>query len=150
MQDDQQAKIAFVYPGIHAAGVVPGEPTPGLAIKCDALPSQISLPVNFGVIGFNGIDNYSLEIEILFNKESVSVITEDKLIHNYHPQWSGDGEFVATMTIIQPFTAIDPGYYTIEATLLFKDTNPDSLWETIDTRRSYFAVAAEWRNGLDG
>lgn len=146
----EQAKIAFVYSGIIAPGVTVGEPTPGLAISCNDYPSEQFLTVNFGVIGFNGIDNYSLEVDVLFNDESVSVLTEDKQIYQYQPQWSNDGEFVATMTLIQPFIAKGPGYYTIAATLLFKDTNPDTMWEAIDVRRSYFAVSKSWRNGLDG
>lgn len=146
----EHAKIAFVYSGVVAPGVTVGDPSPGLAISCGDFPTEHYLSVNFGVIGFNGIDNYSLEIDVLFNEESVSVLTEDKQIYKYQPQWSNDGEFVATMTIIQPFIAKGSGYYTIEATLLFKDTNPDSMWETIDVRRSYFAVSKDWRTGLDG
>ncbi|HFN8033309.1 TPA: hypothetical protein ACHG1G_003143 [Escherichia coli] len=146
----EQAKIAFVYSAVVAPGVMVGEPSPGLAISCSDFPTEQFLSVNFGVIGFNGIDNYSLEIDVLFNGESVSVITEDKQIYQYKPQWGNDGEFVATMTLIQPFIAKGVGYYTIEATLLFKDTNPDSMWETIDVTRSYFAVSKAWRSGLDG
>lgn len=150
MSKKEQARIAFVYPGVLAPGVNIGEPTPGLATICNHFPSEQFLSVNFGVIGFNGIDNYSLEIEVLFQEESVSVITDDKKIYQYQPQWSDEGDFVATMTILQPFIAKGPGYYTIEATLLFKDTNPNAVWQAIDVRRSYFAVAKEWRNGLDG
>lgn len=150
MSKIEQAKIAFVYSGIITPGITVGDPHPGLALTCSEFPSEHFLSVNFGVIDFNGVDNYSLEIEVFFHGETVSVASDNKDVFKYHPQWGDNGEYVATMTTVQSFIAKGPGYYTIEATLLFKDTNPESVWETIDVRRSYFAIASEWRTSIDG
>ncbi|WP_031521256.1 hypothetical protein [Siccibacter colletis] len=150
MSKVDQAKIAFVYSGVFAPGVLVGDPHPAIALACNKFPCEHSLSINFGVINFNGIDNYSLEIEIFFKGETVSLASDNKKVFKYHPQWGNKGEYVATMTTIQSFIAKGPGYYTVEATLLFKDTSPESVWETIDVMRSYFAIASEWRSSIDG
>ena len=151
MQDEQQAKIAFLYPALKAAGVVPGDPTPGVAIECNEFPSQISLPVNFGVIGFNGIDNYSLDVKVIFNGEDVTApLQGTRSVFAYTPEWGNDGEYVATMTITEAFIAKAPGYYSIEALLLFKTTDPESSWAIIDLKQSHFSVSKKWSKNIDG
>lgn len=151
MPNIEQAKIAFVYSSVIAPGVMVGDPTPELAITCKEFPAETTLSVNFGVIGFNGIDNYSLDVKVLFNEQDVTAPpTGHKKIFSYLPRWGKSGDYVATMTLVESFTANEPGYYTIEAQLLYKDTTPDSLWETIDIKRSYFAVDSEWRTSIDG
>jgi hypothetical protein len=54
------------------------------------------------------------------------------------------------MSVIQSFIAKGPGYYTLEASLLFKPPTPNSEWEVIDVKKSFFAVSKEWRNKIDG
>jgi hypothetical protein len=150
MSKVEQAKIAFVYSGLIAPGIKVGDPTPSIAISCNDFPSEQLLSVNFGVIDFNGVDNYSLEIEIFYDGETVSIESDLKEIFQYQPQWGSSGEYVATMSVIQSFIAKGPGYYTLEASLLFKLPTPNSEWEVIDVKKSFFAVSKEWRNKIDG
>ncbi|EKK5422994.1 hypothetical protein PN779_003968 [Enterobacter hormaechei] len=146
MSNDVQAKIAFVYTGELQPGMAVGDPTPGLTIACSEFPANSIIAVNFGVIGFNGVDNYSLDVKIYFNDEDVTSPSQsNKNLFKYRPQWSDEGEFVATMTIVESFTPKAPGIYRLEASLLFKEAKEEAVWELIDVKSSYFAVAKNWR-----
>lgn len=150
MSNNDHAKIAFVYTGIIAPGVMVGDPTPGLTIACSKFPSESTVSVNFGVIGFNGIDNYSLSVRIFLDNEDVtSKELVNRNLFSYKPQWSDEGEYVATMTVIESFTAKAAGCYRIEASLLFREAKEEAEWESIDVKSAYFAVAKEWRNNIE-
>lgn len=149
MPHNDHARIAFVYSGLVAPGVMAGDTTPCLTIACNEFPSKATISVNFGVIGFNGIDHYSLDVKIFHNDEDVTTpISGERNLFNYRPQWSDDGEYVATMAIIESFTAKAPGSYRVEASLLFKEAKEEAVWDSIDVKSSYFAVAKEWRNDI--
>ncbi|EKM4781664.1 hypothetical protein PUY42_002567 [Salmonella enterica] len=149
VSNNKQARIAFVYSG-SADLVLAGDSTPTLGISCNKFPSEKSIVVHFGVIGFNGKDNYSLEIKIFHDEEDVTLsnLKHNNLL-NYKPKWSNDGEFVALMAAAESFTAIAPGIYRIEANLLFREAKPDTIWESIDLKTSYFAVDKNWSSKID-
>ncbi|MCR4457611.1 hypothetical protein [Pseudescherichia sp. L3] len=150
MLTDNDAKIAYVYSSLIEPGVVVGDPTPGIGLRCERFPTDLTLSINFGVIGFNGIDNYSIEFHIIYENQDVTIESQESRVLKYLPQWGSNGEFVADMCVFENFTANGPGYYFIDAHLLFKDTNPESVWEVIDIKKSCFAISAEWRREIDG
>lgn len=149
MPIDDQSKIAFVYPGIAEVGLTESF-APELGFSCLEFPSKVTLLVRFGVIGFNGEDNYSLEIKIFMGDEDVTLpLQKHRNLFSYKPQWSDKGDYIAVMSVIESFTAKDPGCYRIEASLLFKEAKKDALWETIDVKSSYFMVSREWRDKIE-
>lgn len=149
MSTNEQPKIAFVYPGIADLGIKE-DFTPEIGIQCGTFPCEKNVLVRFGVIGFNGIDNYSLELKIYLDDEDVTLSTHShNNLFSYKPKWSGDGEYVAAMAVVEGFKAKAPGIYRIEANLLFMKADSDAGWKTIESISAYFAVAAKWESKID-
>jgi len=146
MMADIKGKIAFVYPSRYSLGLTVGETKPNISIICDSYPSEQTIAINFGVIDFNGIDNYSLEVSIFHNDEDVTIPAKKSNLFKYEPRWGDTGEFVAEMAVIDTFVATAPGYYRIKLQLLFRDSNPESVWEVIDVASAYFSVSTKWKS----
>jgi hypothetical protein len=149
MLKNEIPRIAFVYPGIAEPGVKE-DFTPELGIQCDTFPCEKNVLVRFGVIGFNGVDNYSLELKIYLDDEDVTLSNHShNNLFSYNPKWSGDGEFVAAMAVVEGFKAKAPGIYRIEASLLCMKADSDTGWKTIEVISAYFAVAEKWESKID-
>ncbi|HGH4644009.1 hypothetical protein [uncultured Enterobacter sp.] len=150
MANENNALLAYVYTGLLAPGVIVGDPTPMLAFQAESFPTEILLPVNFGVVGFNGVDGYSIEFKVTFDGQDVSISTVDGKLMKHHPLWGDNGEYVADMSVFEKFKAISAGYYCLEARLLFKSASKEQDWEVIDIKKSHFAVSKAWENKFHG